>query len=704
MRKCITIMIIIAILLFNSLVFANTRDLSFETEVASSLSGLGLFKGVSENDYALDKQPTRIEAIVMVIRLMGKEDDALSRNWQHPFSDVPSWADRYVGYAYEHDLAKGISDTEFGTDSVSSTAYLTYMLRALGYVDTYGLDFVWDNPYDLANELGLLPTFIDRDNFLRADAVCVSYAALSCRTKSNGKFLCINLINDDIIDQNIFNVYYEFGFLSKKDEYANKTSTNSNVYDSLDVVSSITHNTTDSVSNSNDNYTNNYTNNNTFSNIYNSYDNNSSTYSTPAITYNQRNVPNLYTNNWKKDKIQDFIEDMAEEFEDSVVLVASTDGLGNISFGTAFFINDDNYAITNYHVVKNNYAILVAKKDDAQICSAYVVNYDSYNDIALLYIDGMKGYEYLKLDLDYEVNDYAFTCGYPEDETHSISDNVIYKTTSGIIIDKSAYSNGKYYIKTDNDTTHGNSGGPLLNGNLGVIGIVTLKDTLNGNIYSIPSKQLVDFVNKTDFDEFESSLKSIRKNEEKKYSNSSNSYKTSYSEQPSYYNQKQSYYNDYDSYEEVEKITVNGTVNNNTSMNLVYNKNEIIGYGSNLIKITNISSYRPTVKLLTGVDMAKKNWERTGGYSSPQIDRIYDQYTYLYFSLEGTFKISQKSSSQATIPVNVYVNGSLVYTNNLYVDITGKVVGDSVKFIVEDAYIPVRFNSTSNYQIRLGNI
>ena len=60
---------------------AASRDTSFEQTLACSLKSLNLFKGVSENDFALDREPTRVEALVMLIRVLGKENDALSGSW-----------------------------------------------------------------------------------------------------------------------------------------------------------------------------------------------------------------------------------------------------------------------------------------------------------------------------------------------------------------------------------------------------------------------------------------------------------------------------------------------------------------------------------------------------------------------------------------------------------------------------------------------
>jgi hypothetical protein len=72
----------------------------------------------------------------MLIRAMGKESEALGGSWSHPFTDVDSWADKYVGYGYEKGLTKGVSATQFGTGNADSDMYLTFMLRALGYDDS----------------------------------------------------------------------------------------------------------------------------------------------------------------------------------------------------------------------------------------------------------------------------------------------------------------------------------------------------------------------------------------------------------------------------------------------------------------------------------------------------------------------------------------------------------------------------------------
>ena len=68
---------------------------------AEKLKPLGIFIG-NNGDFQLERQATRIEGLVMLIRLLGKEEDAReSMNEPSPFTDVPEWAKAYVDYAYK---------------------------------------------------------------------------------------------------------------------------------------------------------------------------------------------------------------------------------------------------------------------------------------------------------------------------------------------------------------------------------------------------------------------------------------------------------------------------------------------------------------------------------------------------------------------------------------------------------------------------
>jgi len=180
------------------------RDFVRETGAALRLKALGLFQGVGTNpdgstNFDLGRAPSRTEALVMLIRLLGKDAEASSGSWKHPFTDVPGWANEEVGYAYEKGLTKGSSATEFGVGTASAMMYLTFVLRALGYSDAEGGEFTWDKPEELARSVGILPESVHLEEFLRADVVLISEAALSAKLKASDITLLERLTSEGVV-------------------------------------------------------------------------------------------------------------------------------------------------------------------------------------------------------------------------------------------------------------------------------------------------------------------------------------------------------------------------------------------------------------------------------------------------------------------------------------------------------------------------
>ena len=180
------------------------RDYDQANRAAMRLKSLGLFQGIGTNpdgstNFDLARAPSRTEALVMLIRLLGKDSEANSGSWRHPFTDVPAWAQEEVGYAYEKGLTKGSSPTEFGTGPASVQMYLTFVLRALGYSDAAGGQFSWDKPEELARRVGILPDGVHPDDFKRADMVIISEAALSARLKDSDITLLEKLTSEGAI-------------------------------------------------------------------------------------------------------------------------------------------------------------------------------------------------------------------------------------------------------------------------------------------------------------------------------------------------------------------------------------------------------------------------------------------------------------------------------------------------------------------------
>ncbi|MBR6747591.1 MAG: S-layer homology domain-containing protein [Clostridia bacterium] len=152
---------------------------------AQALREMGLFKGTNAG-FELTREATRVEALVMLVRLLGEEDEALASTAKHPFKDVPAWADRHVAYAYARGYTNGISADKYGSDqSATREQYLTFLLRALGYNDAAG-DFVWSKASEKAQQIGML-TFADVNAmssvFYRDHVAFSSYKALMTAKK-----------------------------------------------------------------------------------------------------------------------------------------------------------------------------------------------------------------------------------------------------------------------------------------------------------------------------------------------------------------------------------------------------------------------------------------------------------------------------------------------------------------------------------------
>ena len=173
---------------------------------AQMLYDLGLFKG-TDKGFALEKSMTRAEASVMLTRLLGAEKTALAGKWKHPFTDVPQWADKYVGWLYQNGLTKGVSATLYGSQrNVTCGQYCIFLTRAHLDADSYqGTAFV-DN--DEVRQT-------DEEGFIRGDAVSLSARLLSTNYAKNGdesdRSVAEKLIDDGVFTAEQFkNAAWDF--------------------------------------------------------------------------------------------------------------------------------------------------------------------------------------------------------------------------------------------------------------------------------------------------------------------------------------------------------------------------------------------------------------------------------------------------------------------------------------------------------------
>ncbi len=193
-------------------IYDNLKDVDFKKEYARAvyavkLKEIGVFKGTS-GGFELNREPTRLEGLIMLIRLLGREADALAVDTSTSvYSDVPQWAVAYTNYAYTTGLTGGIGSNKFGSDQkLDARSYVTFILRALGYDDKKG-DFTWENAVFAAQSIGLFdnPMQLELNNhtFLRAHIAELSYSALGMKVKGEEYTLIEKHINEDIIDRSL---------------------------------------------------------------------------------------------------------------------------------------------------------------------------------------------------------------------------------------------------------------------------------------------------------------------------------------------------------------------------------------------------------------------------------------------------------------------------------------------------------------------
>ncbi len=236
MKKMIFISILF-VFLFSSMAYGEYTEY---TDYAEQLKSIGVFKG-TENGFELEREATRVEGLIMFIRLLGQESEALEQDWSHPFQDVPGWADQYIGWAYQNGYTKGISQTKFGSGNIDAKSYMTFLLRALGYDDSNG-DFQWAQSLEKGGEIGIIEQSkveeLEKERFIRGDLAYLSYYTLNVDLKESDVMLKeklhINLdhnisnnetiqedntINNELQMANIYSNAANLGRIIKKGDY-----------------------------------------------------------------------------------------------------------------------------------------------------------------------------------------------------------------------------------------------------------------------------------------------------------------------------------------------------------------------------------------------------------------------------------------------------------------------------------------------------
>jgi len=176
---------------------------------------------------------------------------------------------------------------------------------------------------------------------------------------------------------------------------------------------------------------------------------------------------------------------IVEDAVHGVVSVLTDDGQGS---GAVY--SDDGYIVTNYHVVKTATDIEVLFSDGSRV-DAVLIGADAVNDVALLRV-GLSNLNELDFgnSNDVKIGQKVVALGNPLGLSFTVTEGIV--SAKNRVITSGAAG----LIQTDVAVNPGNSGGPLLNTDGEVIGIVNAKlQGYEGLGFAIPSNVVISDIN-----------------------------------------------------------------------------------------------------------------------------------------------------------------------------------------------------------------
>lgn len=164
------------------------------------------------------------------------------------------------------------------------------------------------------------------------------------------------------------------------------------------------------------------------------------------------------------------------------------------AFGSAFFISQDGYLLTNHHVIKDAAKVTITLNDRREI-DAEIVGSDERTDVALLKVKGLN-FPSLRIGNvnQLKVGEPVLAIGSPFGFDYSASAGIV-SAKSRTVFNEAAVP----FIQTDVALNPGNSGGPLFNQKGEVVGVNSRIFSGTGGYmglsFSIPIDVAMDVVN-----------------------------------------------------------------------------------------------------------------------------------------------------------------------------------------------------------------
>ena len=190
------------------------------------------------------------------------------------------------------------------------------------------------------------------------------------------------------------------------------------------------------------------------------------------------------------------VRDLVAQLGEAVVQVRTPGGLGS-----GFFINEDGYLITNFHVIEGEtqIGIEVYHQQNGQLerkvyKQVRIVAMNKFQDLALLKVEDKDAPKFASVPLGESdalaVGERVFAVGSPLGLERTV--------TEGIVSTKTRQFQGELYIQTTTQINPGNSGGPLFNLKGEVTGVTNMKVFGEGLGFAIPIENVKYFLRHRD--------------------------------------------------------------------------------------------------------------------------------------------------------------------------------------------------------------
>jgi len=191
------------------------------------------------------------------------------------------------------------------------------------------------------------------------------------------------------------------------------------------------------------------------------------------------------------------VSTLVKQIGEAVVQVKTPEGLGS-----GFFLNEDGYLITNFHVIEGETEISVevyhqrnGQLDRETYKQVKIIAINKFHDLALLHIEDKNAPKFKSVTLGssdaLSVGEGVFAIGSPLGLERTV--------TQGILSTKNRPLEGELYLQTSTQINPGNSGGPLFNLAGEVVGVTNMKITFGEGLgFAIPVELVKSFLDHRD--------------------------------------------------------------------------------------------------------------------------------------------------------------------------------------------------------------